>query len=144
MRHLKNRKKSIKTESSNEKIFKNIENKSKNFRNLKIILLLSWILLFIAVFIIHLSKLKLPEKTKKIVCKILNMNFSVILTQFVLVSILQPLSYARVPGIIIYIFLAAISGLSVYWIVSHIIGTVKFLNNKDYSYKFSANIMKSW
>ena len=72
------------------------------------------------------------------------MNFSVILTQFVLVSILQPLSYARVPGIIIYIFLAAISGLSVYWIVSHIIGTVKFLNNKDYSYKFSANIMKSW
>ena len=144
MRHLKNRKKSIKTESSNEKIFKNIENKSRNFRNLKIILLLSWILPFIAVFIIHLSKMKLPEKTKKIVCKILNMNFSVILTQFVLVSILQPLSYARVPGIIIYIFLAAISGLSVYWIASHIIGTVKFLNNKDYSYKFSANIMKSW
>ena len=84
MRHLKNRKKSIKTESSNEKIFKNIENKSKNFRNLKIILLLSWILPFIAVFIIHLSKLKLPEKTKKIVCKILNMNFSVILTNLYL------------------------------------------------------------
>ncbi|WP_172826455.1 hypothetical protein [Leptotrichia sp. oral taxon 498] len=38
--------------------------------------------------------------------------------------------------------MAIITGLWIYWIISHIIGTVKFLKNEDYSYKFSANILK--
>jgi len=35
----------------------------------------------------------LPEKVKQIVYKILNMNFTVILTQFVIVSAIQLLAY---------------------------------------------------
>ena len=38
--------------------------------------------------------------------------------------------------------MAIITGLWIYWTISHIIGTVKFLKNEDYSYKFSANILK--
>ena len=142
MRHLKNKKQNKNIENFKEKNLQNIESESEISRSLKIILLLSWIFPFIAMFIIHMSKKKLPEKTKEVVYKILNMNFTVILVQFVIVSIMQPLAYARVPAIIIYILMTTVAGLSIYWIISHIIGTVKFLRNEDYSYKFSVNIVK--
>lgn len=35
-----------------------------------------------------------------------------------------------------------VAGLGAYWIISHIIGTVRFLRNEDYSYKFSMDILK--
>ena len=142
MRHLKNKKQNKNIENFKEKNLQNIESESEISRSLKIILLLSWIFPFIAMFIIHMSKKKLPEKTKEVVYKILNMNFTVILVQFVIVSIMQPLAYARVSAIIIYILMTTVAGLSIYWIISHIIGTVKFLRNEDYSYKFSVNIVK--
>lgn len=142
MRHLKNKKQNKNIENFKEKNIQNSENTKESTKSLKIILLLSWIFPFIAMFIIHLSKKKLPQKTKEAVYKILNMNFTVILVQFAVVSVIQPLAYARVPAIIIYTLMAIIAGLSVYWIVSHIIGTVKFLKNEEYSYKFSVNLLK--
>ena len=125
MRHLKRKK-------VNENIdLQDIHSENETSKSLKVILLLSWIFPFIAMFIIHLSKKKLPEKVKQIVYKILNMNFTVILTQFVIVSAIQPLA-----------LMAIITGLWIYWIISHIIGTVRFLRNEDYSYKFSMDILK--
>ena len=143
MRHLKKSKKiNKKTENFKDKNIQNAESANEVSKSLKTILLLSWLFPFIAMFIIHLSKRKLPQKTKEVVYKILNMNFTVILAQFVVVSVIQPLAYARVPAIVIYVLMAIIAGLSAYWIVSHIIGTIKFLRNEDYSYKFSANLLK--
>ena len=137
MRHLKRKK-------VNENIdLQDIHSENETSKSLKVILLLSWIFPFIAMFIIHLSKKKLPEKVKQIVYKILNMNFTVILTQFVIVSAIQPLAYARVPDVIIYVLMAIVAGLGAYWIISHIIGTVRFLRNEDYSYKFSMDILKA-
>ena len=139
MRKLKNEKKA---KSFSEKNSEYVNSENKISKSLKIVLLLSWILPFIAVFIIHFSRMKLPEKTKEIVCKILNMNFSVMLVQFLLISILQPLAFAKAPAIIIYALMLMLVGLFAYWIISHIIGTIKFLKNEDYSYKFSKEIFK--
>ena len=142
MRHLKNKKQNKNINKFKNQNLQNIKSDIKISKSLKVVLLLSWIFPFIAMFIIHLSQKKLPENTKKVVYKILNMNFTVILVQFAVVSVIQPLAYARVPAIIIYTLMAIIAGLSVYWIVSHIIGTVKFLKNEEYSYKFSVNLLK--
>lgn len=142
MRHLKNKKTNKEIENFKNKNLQKEKSVDEIPKSLKVVLLLSWIIPFIAMFIIHLSKMKLPVKTKEVVYKILNMNFTVILTQFVIVSIIQPLAYAKVPAIIIYALLAGIAGLSVYWIISHIIGTIKFLRNEDYSYKFSTNLLR--
>ena len=142
MRHLKNKKQNKNINKFKNQNLQNIKSDIKISKSLKVVLLLSWIFPFIAMIIIHLSQKKLPENTKKVVYKILNMNFTVILTQFVIISIIQPLVYAKAPAIVIYTLMAIIVGLSIYWIISHIIGTIKFLKNEDYSYKFSLNILK--
>ena len=56
----------------------------------------------------------------------------IVLNFIILENIFETLKY----------LMAIITGLWIYWIISHIIGTVKFLKNEDYSSKFSANILK--
>jgi len=51
----------------------------------KRILLLGWLIPFFALFLVHIGRKKMPEQTKKILCEILNLEFtaSLVLTLYV-------------------------------------------------------------
>lgn len=144
MRKIKRKKEKNKTEI--EKRTDGISSKmwGDDLKSLKTVLILSWLAPFISVFLIYLSKAGLSEKIRKIVVKILNMNFTVILIQFFLISIMEPLALAKAPAAVIYTLMAMIFGAAVYWGVSHMIGTVKWLKGEDYSYRFTVNFFKVW
>ena len=113
-------------------------------KTIRILLLLSWIFPFYSLFFIYLARTALPERAKTMTCKILNMSFTVILVEFILVSSLQVLAFSRVPGIIIYTLIIIISGIFFWSVLSHLAATVKWLNNKDFSYRLAADFFKPW
>lgn len=137
-----------KLKNNNKKEIKqeNIDNNSffmqDEQRTLKILLLLSWVLPFISLFFIHITKIKLPHKPKVIMCKILNLNFTVILIMFILISLLQPLALAKVNSSIIYSFIFTFVFVFLYGLISHIIATIKWLSGDDYSFKYSAKFFE--
>ena len=113
-------------------------------KTMKILLLLSWVFPFYSLFFIYLARTALPEKAKSMTCKILNMSFTVILVEFILVSSMQMLAFSKVPGIIIYVLITIISGIFFWAVLSHSAATVKWLNNEDFSYKFTADFFRPW
>lgn len=112
-------------------------------RTTGILLLLSWILPFYSLFFIYLAKMELPEKSKIMVCKILNMGFTVILVEFILVSAMQMLIFSGIPAIV-YSLMAVIALIFLWAVANHIIATLKWLKDEDYSYKFTPEFFKPW
>ena len=131
--------------SSNIESIKNIPFFMKNSeKSLKILLFLSWILPFYSLFFIYLAKMSLPEKEKGMLCKIMNMNFTVILIEFILVSVIQMLAFSKVPAAIMYTLIAVMLGIFFWAVVSHTVATIKWLKGKDFSYKIVAEFFKPW
>ncbi|MDO5089347.1 MAG: hypothetical protein Q4D53_06130 [Leptotrichiaceae bacterium] len=113
-------------------------------KQIKFILLVSWIFPFFGLSFLHFVRKTLHEKPKKILCKILNMEFTSILILFIMVSLLNTLALAKVNGIFIFIFVIFILLILTYSVISHIIGTLKWLKGEDYSFKFSAEFFKPY
>lgn len=129
---------------------KNSSNLANNFLNpevmkqIKFILLISWIFPFFGLSFLHFARKTLYEKPKEILCKILNMEFTSILVLFITVSLLNTLALAKVNAIIIIIFAIFILTVLAYTVISHIIGTLKWLKGEDYSFKYSAEFFKPY
>lgn len=122
---------------------------NKNFneteqKQIKTILLISWLIPFIGLYLMYLSKKTLFEKPKNILCKILNMNFTVILIQFMFTSLLQILLFGRFPNIVVYIALTIFISIFVISFISHIFATIKWLKNEDFNYKFCGDFFKPY
>ena len=109
-----------------EKAATDVPNK-KEMKEIVFILIISWIFPFIGTFIMHFARKKLLERPKEILCKIVNMSFTIILIEFILTNSLQLLAYSGAPAL-----------------VSHILGTIKWAKGEDFSYKFSVNFFKSY
>ena len=108
------------------------------------ILIISWIFPFIGTFIMHFARKKLLERPKEILCKIVNMSFTIILIEFILTNSLQLLAYSGAPALVIYILMGVIMSIFIFGLVSHILGTIKWAKGEDFSYKFSVNFFKSY
>lgn len=113
-------------------------------KEINFILIISWIIPFFGTFFLYLARKKLFEKPKSILCKINNLNFTVVLVNFILVSILQPLVLAKAPAIAIYILMLIITGIFIYGFISHVIATLRWWNGKDFSYKFVGEFFKPY
>ena len=116
----------------------------KESKEIKFILLISWIFPFFGTFFLYLVRKKLLEKPKSILCKINNMNFTVILVNFILVSIMQTLTFAKVPAYIIFTMMAIITGIFLLGFISHIIATFKWLRGQEFSYRFIGEFFKPY
>ncbi len=116
----------------------------KESKEIKFILLISWIFPFFGTFFLYLVRKKLLEKPKSILCKINNMNFTVILVNFILVSIMQTLAFAKVPAYIIFTMMAVITGIFLLGFISHIIATFKWLRGEEFSYRFIGEFFKPY
>ena len=116
----------------------------KEMKEIVFILIISWIFPFIGTFIMHFARKKLLEKPKEILCKIVNMSFTVILIEFILTNSLQLLAYSGAPALVIYALMGVIISIFIFGLVSHILGTIKWTKGEDFSYKFSVNFFKSY
>ena len=101
-----------------EKAATDVPNK-KEMKEIVFILIIRWIFPFIGTFIMHFARKKLLERPKEILCKIVNMSFTIILIEFILTNSLQLLAYSGAPAI-------------------------KWAKGEDFSYKFSVNFFKSY
>ena len=126
-----------------EKTVTNMPNK-KEMKEIVFILIISWIFPFIGTFIMHFARKKLLERPKEILCKIVNMSFTIILIEFILTNSLQLLAYSGAPALVIYILMGVIMSIFIFGLVSHILGTIKWAKGEDFSYKFSVNFFKSY
>ena len=108
----------------------------KEMKEIVFILIISWIFPFIGTFIMHFARKKLLEKPKEILCKIVNMSFTVILIEFILTNSLQLLAYSGVPALVIYTLMGVIVSIFIFGLVSHILETIKWAKGEDFSYKF--------
>lgn len=103
----------------------------------KRILLLGWLIPFFALFLVHIGRKKMPEQTKKILCEILNLEFtaSLVLTLYVsgLNTFLLLVKNRNSPllFIILFIFIALIA----LFVTAKAIATTKWLKSEDYSFK---------
>ena len=103
----------------------------------KRILLLGWLIPFFALFLVHIGRKKMPEQTKKILCEILNLEFtaSLVLTLYVsgLNTFLLLVKNRNSPLllIILFIFIALIA----LFVTAKAIATTKWLKGEDYSFK---------
>ena len=119
--------------NSNEKSYTQEEVTKYNKR----ILLLAWIIPFFALFLMHMGRKKMPEQSKKIMCKILNLEFtaSLILTLYMsalnTIILLDKNQKSTLPFIMIVIFLVFVS----IFIGIKAVGTAKWLKGEDYSFK---------
>ena len=116
----------------------------KEMKEIRLILIISWIFPFIGTFIMHFARKKLLERPKEILCKIVNMSFTIILIEFILTNSLQLLAYSGAPALVIYILMGVIMSIFIFGLVSHILGTIKWAKGEDFSYKFSVNFFKSY
>lgn len=116
----------------------------KEMKEIRLILIISWIFPFIGTFIMHFARKKLLEKPKEILCKIVNMSFTVILIEFILTNSLQLLAYSGAPALVIYTLMGVIVSIFIFGLVSHLLGTIKWAKGEDFSYKFSVNFFKSY
>ena len=126
-----------------EKAATDVPNK-KEMKEIVFILIISWIFPFIGTFIMHFARKKLLERPKEILCKIVNMSFTIILIEFILTNSLQLLAYSGAPALVIYILMGVIMSIFIFGLVSHILGTIKWVKGEDFSYKFSVNFFKSY
>ncbi len=119
--------------NSNEKSYTQEEVTKYNKR----ILLLAWIIPFFALFLMHMGRKKMPEQSKKIMCEILNLEFtaSLILTLYMsalnTIILLNKDQKSTLPFIMIVIFLIFVS----IFIGIKAVGTAKWLKGEDYSFK---------
>ena len=126
-----------------EKAATDVPNK-KEMKEIVFILIISWIFPFIGTFIMHFARKKLLERPKEILCKIVNMSFTIILIEFILTNSLQLLAYSGAPALVIYILMGVIMSIFIFGLVSHILGTIIWAKGEDFSYKFSENLFKSY
>lgn len=126
-----------------EKAATDVPNK-KEMKEIVFILIISWIFPFIGTFIMHFARKKLLERPKEILCKIVNMSFTIILIEFILTNSLQLLAYSGAPALVIYILMGVIMSIFIFGLVSYILGTIKWTKGEDFSYKFSVNFFKSY
>ena len=90
-------------------------------KEIRLILIISWIFPFIGTFIMHFARKKLLEKPKEILCKIVNMSFTVILIEFILTNSLQLLAYSGAPALVIYTLMGVIVSIFIFGLVSHLL-----------------------
>ena len=139
----------FKKNRTNNLNYKDIEKAATDVPNKKemkeiVFLIISWIFPFIGTFIMHFARKKLLERPKEILCKIVNMSFTIILIEFILTNSLQLLAYSGAPALVIYILMGVIMSIFIFGLVSHILGTIKWAKGEDFSYKFSVNFFKSY
>ena len=103
----------------------------------KRVLLLGWLIPFFALFLMHMGRKKMPEQSKKILCEILNLEFtaSLLLTLYVsgLNTFLLLVKDKNSPllFVILFIFIALI----ILFVVAKAVATNKWLKGEDYSFK---------
>lgn len=134
-----------KIKSKQEKVEKvelieKIDEKEKKYT--KIILLISWIIPFFGLYFIHFFHIKLPKRTKKILCEILNKNTTMIFIYLVLLTLGKSVltTYSNVEMFKKYIFLMAV--IFIYSTFIQIIKTYKWLNGEDSEYKYILRLFK--
>ncbi len=141
MRKLKNRKNKVNDIAS---AIENSIQEEKIMKEIRFILIISWIFPFFGTLFLYLIRKKMNERSISVLCKIVNMNFTVVFINFILVSILQTLAFAKAPAFIIYSLMVIITGIFIFGFVSHLIGSVKWMKGEDFSYRFSADFLKPY
>ena len=103
----------------------------------KRILLFAWIIPFFALFLMHMGRKKMPEQSKKIMCEILNLEFTASLILTLYMSALNTIvlfnknQKSTLPLVMIIIFLVIV----LIFVVIKAMATIKWLNGEDYSFK---------
>ncbi len=141
MRKLKNRKNKVNDIAS---AIENSVKEQKIMKEIRFILIISWIFPFFGTLFLYLIRKKMNERSISVLCKIVNMNFTVVFINFILVSILQTLAFAKAPAFIIYSLMVIITGIFIFGFVSHLIWSVKWMKGEDFSYRFSADFLKPY
>ena len=136
-------KKENRQNAENANLSNNID-KDKIEKQIRFILLISWILPFFGLFFLHFSRKTLHDKPKEILCKIINMEFTSIIILFILTSLLNTLAIAKVSGIILLFITVIMLGILIYAVISHVIGTLKWSKGEDYSFKYSLEFFKPY
>lgn len=134
----------LKKENNQNTNLPNIPDKEKIQKQVKFVLLISWIFPFFGLFFLHFSRKALYDKPKEILCKIINMEFTSIIILFILTSLLNTLAFSKVSGIIILFVTLIMLGILIYAVVSHIKGTLKWLKGEDFSFKYSVEFFKPY
>lgn len=136
-------KKENKQNTKNVNLSDNID-KEKIQKQIRFIILISWIFPFFGLFFLHFSRKALYDKPKEILCKIINMEFTSMIILFILTSLLNTLAIAKVSGIILLFITIIMLGILIYSVISHITGTLKWLKGEDYSFKYSVEFFKPY
>ena len=103
----------------------------------KRILLLGWLIPFFGLFLVHIARKKMPEQTKKILCEILNLEFTASLALTLYVSGLNTflLSVKNRNSPLLFVILFIFIALIALFVTAKAIATAKWLRGEDYSFK---------
>ena len=112
-----------------------IEDESKY---LKQILLLGWLIPFFGLYVVYFMGIKLPKRTKMVMCELLNKNFTMTLFYIAILTPLRSLTGTEFGGkllsFLVFVFIASI--------IFQIRKTIAWLKGENARYKYTFKFFK--